>query len=108
MNPGTGKYEKLLERCAGLDPVPTAVAHPCETTALAGALEAGEMGLITPILVGPIAKIEAIAKLAGRDVSKAQIVDAPHSQASAAKAVELVREGRAQLLMKGSLHTDEL
>jgi len=62
---GTGKYENLLLRCASLDPVPTAVAHPCEASALAGALEAGEKGLITPILVGPAAKIQQVAEAAG-------------------------------------------
>jgi len=105
---GTGKYESLLARCAGLEPVPTAVAHPCEKSALAGALEAGKKGLITPILVGPAAKIEEIANSAGLDIGNAEILDTPHSHASAAKAVELVRVGRAELLMKGSLHTDEL
>jgi len=108
MSSGTGKYERLLERCAKLAPVPTAVAHPCERTALAGALEAGEKGLITPILVGPEAKIRAIAASSGIDLGATEIVDAPHSHASAAKAVEWVRAGRAELLMKGSLHTDEL
>jgi phosphotransacetylase len=105
---GTGKYEQLLERCRGLDPVPTAVAHPCEETALAGALEAGAMKLITPILVGPAGKIEEIAKRGGLKLEGMEIVDAPHSHAAAAKAVELVRQGRAELLMKGSLHSDEL
>jgi phosphotransacetylase len=108
MTPGTGKYERLLERCAKLQPVPTAVAHPCEATALSGAIEAGEARLINPILVGPAAKIEAVAKSAGIDLGSAEIVDAEHSHASAAKAVALIREGRAELLMKGSLHTDEL
>ena len=108
MNPGTGKYEQLLDRCAGLVPVPTAVVHPCEETALKGALEAGRKGLIVPILVGPAAKIEGIARLAGINLGEVEIVDTPHSHASAVKAVELVREGRAELLMKGSLHTDEL
>jgi phosphotransacetylase len=108
MNTGTGKYEHLLEQCARLAPVPTAVAHPCEKTALAGALEAGEKGLIIPILTGPAAKIREIAASAGFDLGKTEIVDTPHSQASAAKAVELVRAGTAELLMKGSLHTDEL
>jgi phosphotransacetylase len=108
MNPGTGKYERLLERCAQLDPVPTAVAHPCEQTALVGAIEAAQKRLITPILVGPAGKIEAVARASGIDLHELQIVDVPHSQASASKAVELVREGRAELLMKGSLHTDEL
>jgi phosphotransacetylase len=105
---GTGKYEALLERCSSLEAIPTAVAHPCEKSALAGAVEAGEMGLINPILVGPAAKIGEIAREAGIAIGKAEIVDAPHSHASAAKAVELVRQGKAELLMKGSLHTDEL
>jgi phosphate acetyltransferase len=108
MNPGTGKYESVLQRCAGLKPVPTAVAHPCEKTALEGPIEAGQKGLITPILVGPAKKIQEIAKSAGIDLRQAEIFDTPHSHASAAKAVELVRDGRAELLMKGSLHTDEL
>ncbi|HTS66568.1 MAG TPA: bifunctional enoyl-CoA hydratase/phosphate acetyltransferase [Candidatus Acidoferrales bacterium] len=105
---GTGKYERLLERCRSMEPIPTAVAHPCEKSALAGAVEAGELGLITPILVGPGAKIEEIAKSSGTRLGKAEIIDAPHSHAAAAKAVELVRQGKAELLMKGSLHTDEL
>src|SRR5688572_16003127 len=105
---GTGKYEKLLERCKGLAPVPTAVAHPCEETALSGAVEAAQAGLITPILVGPRKKIEEIAKGAGIDLGNLEVVDTPHSVASASQAVALVREGRAEVIMKGSLHTDEL
>jgi phosphotransacetylase len=105
---GSGKYEQLLVRCKKLDPVPTAVAHPCEASALAGAVEAAENGLIIPILVGPIAKIKDVAKSSQIDVSKFEIVDTAHSTASAAKAVELIRNGSAQILMKGSLHTDEL
>ncbi|HEV8442031.1 MAG TPA: phosphate acetyltransferase [Steroidobacteraceae bacterium] len=105
---GTGKYEELLERCRAFEPIPTAVAHPCEATALAGALEAAAKGLIVPILVGPIAKITEVAKQAGIDLGRVQIVDVPHSHASATTAVALVREGRAELLMKGSLHSDEL
>jgi phosphotransacetylase len=108
MKTGTGKYERLLERCAGLEPVPTAVAHPCEKSALAGALEAADLGLIKPILVGPIARLNEIAASAGLDISDTETVDAPHSHASAAQAVELVRQGRASLLMKGSLHSDEI
>ena len=108
MNPGTRKYDQLLQRCAGLAPIPTAVVHPCEETALTGALEAGRKGLIIPILVGPAARIEGIARLAGISLRDTQIVDTPHSHGSAAKAVEMVREGGAELLMKGSLHTDEL
>ena len=87
---------------------PTAVAYPCEKTALAGAIEAGQKGLIEPILVGPVGKIAAIAKSSGIDLGQTQIIDAPDSRSAAAKAVELVRQGKAELLMKGSLHTDEL
>ncbi len=105
---GTGKYEQLLERCRSLEPIPTAVAHPCEETALAGAVEAGAKGLIVPILVGPADRLREIAAKSGLDLGKTRIVDAPHSHASAFKAVELVRQGAAELLMKGSLHTDEL
>src|SRR5687768_17498069 len=105
---GTGKYERLLERCKGLEPVPTAVAHPCEATALSAAVEAFKHGLIIPLLVGPADSIAKTAKSAGIDLGKLEVIDAPHSHASAAKAVELVREGRAEILMKGSLHTDEL
>jgi phosphotransacetylase len=105
---GTGKYEQMLAKCKNLKPVPTAVAHPCEESALSGAIEAANLGLIVPILIGPRDKIESTAKAAGLDISKYQIVDTPHSHASAAKAVELVREAQAELLMKGSLHTDEL
>jgi len=105
---GTGKYEQMLEMCKNMKPIPTAVAHPCEESALAGAIEAAERGIIVPILVGPRDKIAATAKSAGIDLSDYQIVDAPHSNASAAKAVELVRTAQAELLMKGSLHTDEL
>jgi phosphotransacetylase len=108
MKTGTGKYERLLERCADLEPVPTAVAHPCEKSALAGALEAAELGLIKPILVGPIIRLNEIAASAGLDTGGVEKVDTPHSHASAAKAVELVRQGRASLLMKGSLHSDEI
>jgi phosphotransacetylase len=105
---GTGKYEQVLVRCRGIDPIPTAVAHPCESTALIAALEAAQKGLITPILVGPATKIQEVAKQSGITLGETKIVDAPHSHGSAAKAVELVRQGQAELLMKGSLHTDEL
>ena len=105
---GTGKYEQLLARCKSLEAVPTAVAHPCEASALSGAVEGQKLGLIVPILVGPKDKIAATAKASGIDLGNLEILDVPHSNASAAKAVEIVREGRAQILMKGSLHTDEL
>ena len=108
MKTGSGKYEQLLALCSGLAPATTAVAHPCEASALAGALDAARLRLIQPILVGPAAKIAAVAKEIGAALDGVRIVDVPHSHAAAAKAVELVRAGEAEVLMKGSLHTDEL
>ena len=108
MKTGTGKYERLLERCKTLEAIPTAVAHPCEESALTGAVEAAQAGLINPILVGPAAKIEQVAKSANIDLGNLEIVDAEHSVDSAKKAVDLVKQGRAEVLMKGSLHSDEL
>jgi phosphotransacetylase len=105
---GTGKYELLLERCRAFEPIVTAVAHPCEKTALEAAIDAAAQGLITPILVGPEAKIREVARDAGLDIGSYRLVDAAHSHAAAARAVELVRQGEAQLLMKGSLHSDEI
>ena len=102
------KYERLIARCKELAPATTAVAHPCDESSLRGAVEAAELGILQPILVGPRAKIEAVAAQAKLDISGYELVDAPHSVAAAEAAVQLVREGRAELLMKGSLHTDEL
>jgi phosphate acetyltransferase len=75
---------------------------------LRGALETAEEGIIVPILVGPADRIAAVAREHRLDISRFEIVDAAHSEAAAAKAVELVHEGKGELLMKGSLHTDEL
>lgn len=105
---GTGKYERLLERCKSQPAVPTAVAHPCEESALRGALQAAQLGLIEPMLVGPKKEIEEIATTAGLSLKDFEIVDAENSVDSARKAVALIREGKAEILMKGSLHTDEL
>jgi len=105
---GTGKYENLLERCRDLEPIPTAVAHPCEASALAGAMEAAGEDLIRPILVGPAERIKEVAHQSQVELGDVEIVDTQHSHESAAQAVQLVHTGRAELLMKGSLHTDEL
>ena len=102
------KYQRLLDFCKALPPTPTAVAHPCDESSLRGAANAAKLGLIAPILVGPRERIEAVAKQYGIDIANLPIVEAPYSEAAAVKAVELVREGRAEALMKGSLHTDEL
>ena len=102
------KYRKLLDYCKTLPPTRTAVAHPCDESSLRGAIDAARLDLIAPILCGPRSRIEGVAKQNGLDIGSIEIVDAPYSQASAAAAVNLVREGKAEALMKGSLHTDEL
>ena len=103
------KYELLIGRAQAVKPVATAaVAHPCDEVSLRGAVEAAELGLLMPILVGPQARISAVAAEFGLDVSGYEQIDTPHSHASADIAVGLAREGKAELLMKGSLHTDEL
>ncbi len=102
------KYERLMARCQSLPPVPVAVAHPCDQSSLEGAVDAAKRGLIIPLLVGPSARIKEVAAKHSLDISSFEIVDAAHSHESAAKAVELIRQGRAEVLMKGSLHTDEL
>jgi phosphotransacetylase/acyl dehydratase len=102
------KYERLIERAAEIPAVACAVAHPCDASSLQGALEAAAKGMIVPILVGPVARIRRIAEAEGVSLDGVELIDVPHSHAAAAKAVELVRAGRAELLMKGSLHTDEL
>jgi phosphate acetyltransferase len=101
------KYERLIARCQALPPVSCAVAHPCDESSLRGALEGGR-GLIVPVLVGPEARIRKVAAEHDLDLTGTEIVDTPHSHASAEAAVKLAREGRVEALMKGSLHTDEL
>ena len=102
------KYQRLLDACRGLPPMPTAVVHPCDEAAIDGAIGAARLGLIKPILVGPKERIREAARRAGVDISAYPIVDVPHSHAAAERAVELVLNGQAEALMKGSLHTDEL
>lgn len=102
------KYERLIAKARGRTPLPTAVVHPCDETSLQGALDAALTGMIQPILIGPAHRIMEVAGKGGLDIGGFELVDVPHSHAAAAKAVEIVREGRAELLMKGSLHSDEL
>lgn len=101
-------YRRLIEQTQGGDPLATAVAHPCSAAALAAAVDAAEAGLIEPILIGPEKRIRSAAEEAGKDISAFRLVPAEHSHDAAAKAVAMVRSGEAKLLMKGSLHTDEL
>ncbi|WP_052161710.1 bifunctional enoyl-CoA hydratase/phosphate acetyltransferase [Hoeflea sp. BAL378] len=102
------RFGALVERARALDPLVTAIVHPCDDLSLGGAIAARDEGMIVPLLVGPRAKIEAAAEEAGIDLTGLEIVDAPHSHAAAETAVKLVHDGRAGALMKGKLHTDEL
>ena len=106
--PPRERYRHLIERAQAAEPVATAVAHPCDDVSLEGAMQAARLGLITPVLVAPAARLERVAADAGLDLAGVRIVDAEHSHDAAEKAVELVRSGEAQALMKGSLHTDEV
>jgi phosphate acetyltransferase len=102
------KHDRLVDAANDTPPAPTAVVHPCDAGSLAGAMAARDAGLIVPVLVGPAGKIIATAAGAGIDLAGVEIVDVPHSHAAAERGVELVREGRVEMVMKGSLHTDEL
>ncbi len=104
----TEKYERLIAAARDGSPAVTIVAHPCDETSLRGAMQAAAEQLIEPVLVGPELKIRDVAAEHGIDLTGRTIVDAPHSHAAAAQAVALIREGKGELLMKGSLHTDEL
>lgn len=102
------KYDRLIARAQAVESARTIVAHPCDEPSLRGAIEAAALGLIRPILVGPEARIRTVAKANGISLDGIEIFDAPHSHAAAERAVALIREGKGELLMKGSLHTDEL
>lgn len=102
------RYHDLIAATHDLEPVRTAVVHPCDEVSLTGALEAASQGLINPVLIGPKAKIIAAAGQAERSLDDVEIIDVPHSHAAAERAVELVRNGSAQAIMKGKIHTDEL
>jgi phosphate acetyltransferase len=102
------KYDHLIALAKAVPAVSTIVVHPCDESSLRGAVEAAEAGIITPILVGPAAKIRDTAVKYSLKISGFEIVDAPHSEAAAAKGVELIHAAKGEVLMKGSLHTDEL
>jgi len=101
-------FAHLLRQCEPLEPVSCAVVHPCDADSLMGAMEAARRRLISPVLVGPEARIRAVAAANGADLTGVRIVTTEHSHASAAAAVALARSGQVETLMKGSLHTDEI
>src|SRR6476659_9654 len=107
-SPPTSKYERLIANAKKVSPATTVVAHPCDETSLRGPVEAAEAGIISPIFVGPASKIAAVAREHNLNIGKYELVDVSHSEEAAAKGVELIRAGKGELLMKGSLHTDEL
>lgn len=102
------RFDALLERARGLPPLRVAVVHPCSPAAMEAVEQAQAAGLIVPILVGPRARIEAAAQQAGTSLDGIELIDTPHSHASAAQGVQLAARHRVDALMKGSLHTDEL
>ena len=106
--PPDSKYDRLIARAREVPAATTVVVHPCDETSLRGAVDAAEKGIIKPVLVGPAAKIADTARQFGMDISRYEVVDAPHSDAAAARGVALIHEGKGEVLMKGSLHTDEL
>src|SRR6266404_2961496 len=102
------KYGRLIAAAQAVPPASTVVVHPCDETSLRGAVDSAAAGIIRPVLVGPERKIRDTASKYGLDISGYEIVDVPHSEAAAAKAVELIHAAKGEMLMKGSLHTDEL
>ena len=102
------KYDRLIAAAKAVPPVPTIVVHPCDETSLRGVVDSAAVGIIRPVLVGPEAKIGSAAGRFGLDISGFEIVDAAHSEEAAAKGVELIHAAKGEMLMKGSLHTDEL
>ncbi|WP_062788285.1 phosphate acetyltransferase [Aquitalea pelogenes] len=100
-------FDDILQQATAQGPLPMAVAHPCSREALLGAVEAADHGIATPILIGPRSKLLKLAEELDVDISRFELIDTPHSHASAEQAVKLVRDGYADILMKGSLHTDE-
>ncbi|MBW7973884.1 phosphate acetyltransferase [Bradyrhizobium sp. BR 10289] len=104
----SSKYDRLIAAAKAISAAPTVVVHPCDETSLRGAVDSAQAGIIRPILVGPEGKVRETAKKFGLDISGFEIVDAAHSEDAAAKGVELIHAAKGELLMKGSLHTDEL
>src|SRR5438045_7780192 len=107
--PPGSKYERLIAAAKGVPTVSTIVAYPCDESSLRGAVDSAEAGIIRSILVGPSGRIRDVAAKHGLNIAGYEIVDTPPSEAAtAARSVELIHEGKGEVLMKGSLHTDSL
>jgi len=101
-------FARLVSLAAELEPLRTAVVCPEDHNSLSGALLSQQRGLIVPILIGDYDKIaEAAAKL-GADISGIHIVPESNHRAAARKAVAMVLSGKADAIMKGAIHSDEL
>ena len=108
VRPSGARYSQLIASTRKLEPIRTAVIHPCDEISLSSALEARAKDLIVPVLVGPVAKVRSAAEAAHCNLSDIEIVDVPHSHAAAERAVAMARAGEVDALMKGALHTDEV
>ncbi|WP_440641404.1 phosphate acetyltransferase [Bradyrhizobium sp. PUT101] len=104
----SSKYDRLIATAKAVPAVPTVVVHPCDETSLRGAVDSAQAGIIRPILVGPEGRVRDTARKCALDISGFDVVDAAHSEDAAAKGVELIHAAKGEMLMKGSLHTDEL
>ena len=102
------RIQALLDRARGAPPIRCAVVHPCDAGSLQGALDAAAAGFIQPVLVANTAKLQAVAAAAGLNISALEQIDAEHSHAAAEIAAQMAASGQVHMLMKGSLHTDEL
>ncbi len=102
------RLKQLLQKAQGLEPLKCAVVHPCDAESLSGALDSAAQGLIIPVLVGPAYKIRAVAEAANLELNGVALVDVAHSHAAAEKAAEMAAQCEVHILMKGSLHTEEL
>jgi phosphate acetyltransferase len=102
------RFKELLARSKGLEAVRCAVVHPCDAESLSGAMDSARYGLIVPVLIGPEVRIRHLAQEAGIDLTGVEIISVPHSHAAAEKAADMAANGEVEVLMKGSLHTDEL
>jgi phosphate acetyltransferase len=102
------KYDRLINDAKQVSAVRGAVVHPCDESSLSGVVQAAANGLLIPVLVGPAQRIKSVAREHDLDIGAFELIDVGHSEAAAARAVQLIHEGKAELLMKGRLHTDEL
>ncbi len=106
--PAVSRYEAFVAEARRHPPISAGIVHPCSKAAITGAAEVRDEGLLTPLLIGPEAKIRAAAEEAGVSLDGMEIEPVEHSHAAAARAVQLAMTGRISMLVKGSLHTDEL